>query len=89
MVHAPQLSGALCWREGKAAAAAEPPRAQRRERARVPRRSRRASPMVPPLPLSRGGAVKGQLGKSLGPLLLLLALGHTWTFREEPEDRDR
>lgn len=89
MVQAPQLSGALCWREGKAAAAAEPPRAQRRERARVPRRSRRASPMVPPLPLSRGGAVKGQLGKSLGPLLLLLALGHTWTFREEPEDRDR
>lgn len=46
--------------------------------------------MVPPPPLSRGGGVaKGQLGKSLGPLLLLLALGHTWTYREEPEDRDR
>ncbi|ERE82900.1 collagen and calcium-binding EGF domain-containing protein 1 precursor [Cricetulus griseus] len=45
--------------------------------------------MVPPPPPCRGGAAKGQLGKSLGPLLLLLALGHTWTYREEPEDRDR
>ena len=47
-----------------------------------------ASLMVPPPP-SRGGAAKGQLGKSLGPLLLLLALGHTWSYREEPEDGDR
>uniref|UniRef100_A0A494B905 Collagen and calcium binding EGF domains 1 n=1 Tax=Mus musculus TaxID=10090 RepID=A0A494B905_MOUSE len=45
--------------------------------------------MVPPPLPSRGGAAKRQLGKSLGPLLLLLALGHTWTYREEPEDRDR
>ncbi|XP_063509847.1 collagen and calcium-binding EGF domain-containing protein 1 isoform X3 [Pongo pygmaeus] len=44
--------------------------------------------MVPPPP-SRGGAARGQLGRSLGPLLLLLALGHTWTYREEPEDGDR
>ncbi|XP_054100249.1 collagen and calcium-binding EGF domain-containing protein 1 isoform X4 [Callithrix jacchus] len=44
--------------------------------------------MVPPPP-SRGGAARGQLGRSLGPLLLLLALGHTWTYREEPEDSDR
>ncbi|XP_010375192.2 collagen and calcium-binding EGF domain-containing protein 1 isoform X1 [Rhinopithecus roxellana] len=47
-----------------------------------------ASLMVPPPP-SRGGAARGQLGRSLGPLLLLLALGHTWTYREEPEDGDR
>lgn len=47
-----------------------------------------ASPMVPPPP-SRGGAATGQLGKSLGPLLLLLALGHTWSYREEPENSDR
>ncbi|XP_074239420.1 collagen and calcium-binding EGF domain-containing protein 1 isoform X3 [Saimiri boliviensis] len=45
--------------------------------------------MVPPPPPSRGGAARGQLGRSLGPLLLLLALGHTWTYREEPEDGDR
>ncbi|ELK11090.1 Collagen and calcium-binding EGF domain-containing protein 1 [Pteropus alecto] len=44
--------------------------------------------MVPPSP-SRGGAARGQLGKSLGPLLLLLALGHTWSYREDPEDSDR
>ncbi|XP_077916361.1 collagen and calcium-binding EGF domain-containing protein 1 isoform X2 [Halichoerus grypus] len=44
--------------------------------------------MVPPPP-SRGGAVRRQLGRSLGPLLLLLALGHTWSYREEPEDGDR
>nr|KAF6357952.1 collagen and calcium binding EGF domains 1 [Pipistrellus kuhlii] len=44
--------------------------------------------MVPPPP-SRGGAATGQLGKSLGPLLLLLALGHTWSYREEPENSDR
>ncbi|XP_069885127.1 collagen and calcium-binding EGF domain-containing protein 1 [Dipodomys merriami] len=43
----------------------------------------------PPPPPSRGGAAGGQLGRSLGPLLLLLALGHTWTYREEPEDGDR
>lgn len=47
-----------------------------------------ASLMVPPPP-SRGGASSGQLGKSLGPLLLLLALGHTWSYREKPEDSDR
>ncbi|XP_060029939.1 collagen and calcium-binding EGF domain-containing protein 1 isoform X2 [Erinaceus europaeus] len=45
--------------------------------------------MVPPPPGSRGGAARGRLGRSLGPLLLLLALGHAWSFREEPEDRDR
>lgn len=45
--------------------------------------------MVPPPPLSRGGAASGKLGRSLGPLLLLLALGHAWSFREEHEDRDR
>ncbi|VTJ86001.1 Hypothetical predicted protein [Marmota monax] len=44
--------------------------------------------MVPPPPPSRGGAVRGQLGRSLGPLLLLLALGHTWTYRENSEDSD-
>ncbi|XP_026924888.1 collagen and calcium-binding EGF domain-containing protein 1 isoform X2 [Acinonyx jubatus] len=44
--------------------------------------------MVPPPP-SRGGVARGQLGRSLGPLLLLLALGHTWSYREEPEDGDR
>lgn len=44
--------------------------------------------MVPPPPI-RGGAATGQLGKSLGPLLLLLALGHTWSYREEPENSDR
>lgn len=44
--------------------------------------------MVPPPP-SRAAAATGQLGRSLGPLLLLLALGHAWSYREEPEDRDR
>uniref|UniRef100_A0A9L0J7G4 Collagen and calcium binding EGF domains 1 n=1 Tax=Equus asinus TaxID=9793 RepID=A0A9L0J7G4_EQUAS len=44
--------------------------------------------MVPPPP-SRGGAARGQLSRSLGPLLLLLALGHTWSYREESEDGDR
>ncbi|XP_045706269.1 collagen and calcium-binding EGF domain-containing protein 1 isoform X2 [Phyllostomus hastatus] len=44
--------------------------------------------MVLPPP-SRGGAARGQLAKSLGPLLLLLALGHTWSYREEPENSDR
>ncbi|KFO23938.1 Collagen and calcium-binding EGF domain-containing protein 1 [Fukomys damarensis] len=39
--------------------------------------------------LCRGGAARGRLRRSLGPLLLLLALGHTWTYREEPEDADR
>ncbi|XP_013366550.1 PREDICTED: collagen and calcium-binding EGF domain-containing protein 1 isoform X2 [Chinchilla lanigera] len=45
--------------------------------------------MVPPPPSSRGGTARGHLGRSLGPLLLLLALGHSWTYREEPEDADR
>ncbi|XP_021094858.1 collagen and calcium-binding EGF domain-containing protein 1 isoform X1 [Heterocephalus glaber] len=45
--------------------------------------------MVPPPPSSRGGAARRQLRRSLGPLLLLLALGHTWTYRVEPEDADR
>ncbi|XP_068958826.1 collagen and calcium-binding EGF domain-containing protein 1-like [Petaurus breviceps papuanus] len=45
-------------------------------------------PLPPPPPSRRGGA-KRQLGRSLGPLLLLLALGHTWTYREEFEDSDR
>ncbi|XP_027724946.1 collagen and calcium-binding EGF domain-containing protein 1 [Vombatus ursinus] len=45
-------------------------------------------PLPPPPPSGRGGA-KRQLGRSLGPLLLLLALGHTWTYREEFEDSDR
>ncbi|XP_004601757.2 collagen and calcium-binding EGF domain-containing protein 1 [Sorex araneus] len=44
--------------------------------------------MVPPPP-SRARAATGQLGRSLGPLLLLLALGHAWSYREEPEDHDR
>ncbi|EHA98329.1 Collagen and calcium-binding EGF domain-containing protein 1 [Heterocephalus glaber] len=48
-----------------------------------------ASLMVPPPPSSRGGAARRQLRRSLGPLLLLLALGHTWTYRVEPEDADR
>ncbi|XP_004379329.1 collagen and calcium-binding EGF domain-containing protein 1 [Trichechus manatus latirostris] len=45
--------------------------------------------MVPPPPPSRRGAARAQLGRSLGPLLLLLALGHTWSYREEPQDGDR
>ncbi|KAM9224728.1 collagen and calcium-binding EGF domain-containing protein 1-like [Dugong dugon] len=45
--------------------------------------------MVPPPLPSRRGAARAQLGRSLGPLLLLLALGHTWSYREEPEDGDR
>lgn len=44
--------------------------------------------MVPPPP-SRAGAARGRLGRSLGPLLLLLALGHAWSYREEPGDGDR
>ncbi|KAM9677185.1 collagen and calcium-binding EGF domain-containing protein 1 isoform 1-T1 [Dama dama] len=44
--------------------------------------------MVPPLP-SPAGAARGRLGRSLGPLLLLLALGHAWSYREEPGDGDR
>ncbi|XP_049638014.1 collagen and calcium-binding EGF domain-containing protein 1 [Suncus etruscus] len=44
--------------------------------------------MVPPPP-SRAAAATGQLGRRLGPLLLLLALGHAWSYREEPEDRGR
>ncbi|KAK2508032.1 hypothetical protein MC885_002608 [Smutsia gigantea] len=44
--------------------------------------------MVRP-PTSRGGAWRRQLCRSLGPLLLLLALGHTWSYREEPADGDR
>ncbi|KAH1169179.1 collagen and calcium-binding EGF domain-containing protein 1 isoform X1 [Mauremys mutica] len=38
-----------------------------------------------------GGAAgrRRLLPRSLAALLLLLALGHTWTYREEPEERDR
>lgn len=67
--------------------AAEEPRAGRGAGSGAGKESG-ASPMVPPSP-SRGGAARGQLGKSLGPLLLLLALGHTWSYREDPEDSDR
>ncbi|KAJ8789229.1 hypothetical protein J1605_022164 [Eschrichtius robustus] len=72
---------------GKAAAGAEEPGAGRGESSGAGKKPG-ASLMVPPPP-SRGGAARGQLGKGLGPLLLLLALGHTWSYREEPEDGDR
>ncbi|XP_036060382.1 collagen and calcium-binding EGF domain-containing protein 1 [Onychomys torridus] len=85
--NAPALRRPLLER-GKAAAAAEPLGTALGESSGAEKKPR-ASPMVPPPPPCRGGAAKGQLGKSLGPLLLLLALGHTWTYREEPEDRDR
>uniref|UniRef100_F1MZQ2 Collagen and calcium binding EGF domains 1 n=1 Tax=Bos taurus TaxID=9913 RepID=F1MZQ2_BOVIN len=44
--------------------------------------------MVPPPP-NRAGAARDRLGRSLGLLLLLLALGHAWSYREEPGDGDR
>uniref|UniRef100_A0A672TYS8 Uncharacterized protein n=1 Tax=Strigops habroptila TaxID=2489341 RepID=A0A672TYS8_STRHB len=45
---------------------------------------------VPPFPRGRGGPM-GRPAGSLAPLrlLLLLALGHAWTYREEPQDGDR
>uniref|UniRef100_A0A8C4XT52 Uncharacterized protein n=1 Tax=Falco tinnunculus TaxID=100819 RepID=A0A8C4XT52_FALTI len=38
-----------------------------------------------------GGGPMGRPAGSLAPLrlLLLLALGHAWTYREEPQDGDR
>ncbi|ELW72841.1 High mobility group protein B3 [Tupaia chinensis] len=86
--NAPALRHPLPGRRTPAAAAAEERRAELGERSGAWEKPG-ASLMVPPPPPSRGGAARGQLGKSLGPLLLLLALGHTWTYREESEDGDR
>jgi collagen and calcium-binding EGF domain-containing protein 1 len=86
--NAPAL-GRLLLGRGKAAVAAAEKRGTGQRVSSGPGKKPGASPMVPPLPPSRRGAARGQLGRSLGPLLLLLALGHTWTYREEPEDGDR
>lgn len=83
----PLPSAAPC-RAARKAAAAEPRCAAPGELSGAGKKPA-ASPMVPPPPPCRGATARGQLGRSLGPLLLLLALGHAWTYREEPGDGDR
>ncbi|KAF7464794.1 Hypothetical predicted protein [Marmota monax] len=87
VVQTPPLSGAPFRGEGKRRPRRSPTAG--REESSGAGKKPGASLMVPPPPPSRGGAVRGQLGRSLGPLLLLLALGHTWTYRENSEDSDR